>query len=227
MAHGFYGVLGLRPGASETHIRTAFNDMGLQEELSKKTFVSLAFFILSNRKLRRDYDIAHGFYFPRPQGVRAWLGDVVDPPPDFSLLDHSVPHPIVPKASPDDDISDQMHLCQPPCLDSHRYRKQPRRDNDVYTCFGAASAGCLDCVKYLIEVRGVSDKAKSEGSGYTIADFAEWELRSRKGKRKQPDTNANHEGVIEYLRMRAENDEQHYDRDAARSIWSLIDHADM
>ena len=65
----------------------------------------------------------------------------------------------------------------------------------MYTCFGAATAGCLPCVRYSIEVRGVSLTATSERGGYTIEAFAEW---ANEQDDKEP--TANHTAVLQYLR---------------------------
>ena len=65
----------------------------------------------------------------------------------------------------------------------------------MYTCFGAATAGCLPCVQYSIEVRGVSLTATSERCGYTIEAFAEWA-----NEHDKKDPTANHTAVLQYLR---------------------------
>ena len=59
-----------------------------------------------------------------------------------------------------------------------------------YKLFSAAAEGCLQCVRYYVERADIPYNAKSENSGYTALDFAQWAA-----SREQTDTQA----VQQYL----------------------------
>ena len=187
-AFGFYGVLGLRPGATDAEINMAFNAIANVQDAD-----ILAFEVLRDAARRSLYDTAHGFFVPQGPGM----------PPD------------------------EVQQSAPPCLDSHRYAKKPRCDSDTYTCFGAATAGCVLCVRYLIEVRNVSLTAKSDKCGYTIEDFAEWETRPRKSQCKPQDPKANHTAVLEYLRGHAGSVGASEDSAPLTGVWTEVDQKDL
>jgi hypothetical protein len=180
-AFGFYGVLGLRPGATDAEINMAFNAIANVQDAD-----ILAFEVLRDAARRSLYDTAHGFFVPQGPGM----------PPD------------------------EVQQSAPPCLDSHRYAKKPRCDSDTYTCFGAATAGCVLCVRYLIEVRGVSLTAKSDKCGYTIEDFAEFETWPNP-------VSANHTAVLEYLRGHAGSVGASEDSAPSTGLWVEVDEKDL
>ena len=85
-------------------------------------------------------------------------------------------------------------MSEPACWNSHRYAKKPRRDCNTYTCFGAATAGCLLCVRHGIEDCGVDPTVTSDTCGYSLESFAAW----ADGKDNKKPT-ADHAGVLRYL----------------------------
>ena len=176
IAFGMYGVLGVGPKATDTEIRTAFSGIEQQSGNSLTDARNeFAFEVLSDPLKRSIYDSVHGFTDPQENGV----------PPAATI--HSLFRKEAPRihAHNDEDI----------CWDSHRYTKKPRCDMDMYTCFGAATAGCLPCVRYAIEERGVLPTVTSERCGYTIAAFAQW---ANEKNDKEP--TAKHRAVLQYLR---------------------------
>ena len=72
-------------------------------------------------------------------------------------------------------------------------RKKRGGTGPEYKMFSAAAEGCLQCVRYYVERAEIPYNAKSEISGYTALDFAQWAA-----SQEQTDTQA----VQRYLRMR-------------------------
>ena len=56
---------------------------------------------------------------------------------------------------------------------SHPPSKRRRADRKCWL-FGAASAGCLRCVRHYVEDESVDPLSRSETNGWTALDFAEW-----------------------------------------------------
>jgi DnaJ-class molecular chaperone len=148
-AHDFYGALGLRPGATDSEISSAFSVIeNIQGADINKSVTRLAFGVLGHASSRSAYDSVHGFS-AQPQGRKVarsatWSGasgSAIDGTDGqisayVNLSRHSI--------SDGDDVDGFVErMAAPPCLSSHRYKKKPRRDSDLYTCFGAATAGCL------------------------------------------------------------------------------------
>jgi hypothetical protein len=209
-AFGFYGVLGLRPGATDAEINMAFNAIANVQDAD-----ILAFEVLRDAARRSLYDTAHGFFVRQGRGMPPVAASTT-----WTWLNDSTP-------SVGLSILDEVQQSAPPCLDSHRYAKKPRCDSDTYTCFGAATAGCVLCVRYLIEVRNVSLTAKSDKCGYTIEDFAEWETRPRKSQCKPQDPKANHTAVLEYLRGHAGSVGASEDSAPLTGVWTEVDQKDL
>ena len=51
-------------------------------------------------------------------------------------------------------------------------REIPAEYVDAYKLFGVASAGCIECTRYLIEGVGVAVNSSSMNQGYTALDCA-------------------------------------------------------
>ena len=149
-AHDFYGALGLRPGATDSEISQAFNvSENIQGADINKSVTRLAFGVLGHASSRSAYDSVHGFS-AQPQGrkiarvaaspTRAWSGasgSAIDGTDGqisayVNLSRHSM--------SDGDDVDCFVErMAAPPCLSSHRYKKKPRRDSDLYTSFAAST----------------------------------------------------------------------------------------
>jgi hypothetical protein len=70
-------------------------------------------------------------------------------------------------------------LFYPQCFHSHFKYKHVRREIpaayvDAYKLFGVASAGCIDCTRYLIEDGGVDVNSFSMNQKYTALDWAKY-----------------------------------------------------
>ena len=237
-ANGFYGLLGLRPEATDTEISAAFISIKQHpgNNLSDSC-IALAYEILSDPTKRNHYDSAHGYSCAfedpgvTPDATMDTLFQVgIGEPPlpkarpkrkatMDTLFQVGIDEPPLPKARPKrkDKAPPSWHverqqprssqdeaveayvgpadvqMSEPPCWNSHRYKKKPRRDCDTYTCFGAATAGCVLCVRHGIEVRGVEPTVSSESCGYTLESFAAWAPNAR-------DPTADHAAVLQYLR---------------------------
>jgi hypothetical protein len=186
MPHDFYTVLGLRPGATDVEIKAAFRFIeNIQGVAVDKSVCSAAFGVLGNAFSRSAYDSVHGFSSQPTTARRDIDGSAIDVSDRQISAYVNLPREPITSADYDD---------APPCLDSHRYKRSPRKESDLYTCFGAASAGCLPCVRYLIEVRGVSLTAKSDRGKYTLEGFAQWGFEHR-----DPHSTATHSDVLQYL----------------------------
>ena len=61
--------------------------------------------------------------------------------------------------------------CSPGVSHPPSKRQRPHRK---YWLFGAASAGCLRCVRHYVENEGVEPLSKSDSHGWTSLDFAVW-----------------------------------------------------
>lgn len=74
-----------------------------------------------------------------------------------------------------------------------RHAMVKRRANArKYEMFSAASDGCLDCVRYYVEVVGVDAASSSDTSAYTGVAWAEWARGGNMGE--------GHKAVVAYLR---------------------------
>ena len=56
--------------------------------------------------------------------------------------------------------------------------EQHKRDSQLYRLLEAAYVGCVDCVKYWVEVKQLGHMAQSAHMGYTPHDWATWGLQS-------------------------------------------------
>ena len=72
-------------------------------------------------------------------------------------------------ATADPPPSDYEGNCNP---NSHVPKNPKWRELPIYMLFEAAYAGCLECVKYWVEVKKVSPLGKSGNMGYTALDWA-------------------------------------------------------
>ena len=214
-ANGFYGLLGLRPEATDTAISAAFTSIS-QDPGNNLTDgpIALAYEILSDPTKRNHYNIAHGYSCAiEDQGVTP--DETMD-----TLMQEGIGEPPLPKAkakgkakappswhverqqprsSQDEAVVAYVgpadaQMSEPACWNSHRYAKKPRRDCNTYTCFGAATAGCLLCVRHGIEDCGVDPTVTSDTCGYSLESFAAW----ADGKDNKKPT-ADHAGVLRYL----------------------------
>ena len=124
-ALGFYGVLGLRPGATDTEIRTAFsaiaNTQGADGGNSlTDASVALAFEVLGDATRRSLYDSVHGFSVPQGQGIPPAAASST-----WEWLGGSAPTE-VPALTEGHSVSDGVQMSAPPCLHSHsKQGKEP------------------------------------------------------------------------------------------------------
>ena len=216
-ANGFYGLLGLRPEATDTEISAAF--ISIKQHPGNNLTdgcIALGYEILSDPTKRNHYDSAHGYSCAlEDQGVT----------PDATmdtLLQVGIGEPPLPKAkakgkakappswhverqqprsSQDEAVEAyvgpaDVQMSEPACWNSHRYKKKPRRDCNTYTCFGAATAGCVLCVRHGIEVCGVDPTVTSDNCGYSLESFAAWA-----NGQDDKDPTADHAAVLQYLRV--------------------------
>ena len=183
IAFGMYGVLGVGPKATDTEIRTAFSGIEQQSGNSLTDACNeFAFEVLSDPLKRSIYDSVHGFTDPQENGV--------PPAATMDSLFRKETTRIHARKAEEATAVQMSDIC----WDSHRYTKKPRCDMDMYTCFGAATAGCVLCVRHGIEACGVDPTVTSDTCGYSLESFAAW----GDGKDNKKPT-ADHAGVLRYL----------------------------
>jgi len=120
------------------------------------------------------------------------------PPPDSPpgspstpASDTSAPVP-PPPPTPPPPATSQAQLCGV----RHAMVKKQRHNGVLkYEMFSAASDGCLDCVRYYVEVAMVDAASKSDSLGYNGVAWADWARGGNPG--------AGHEAVAAYLSERA------------------------
>ena len=81
------------------------------------------------------------------------------------------------------------------CGSRHKVAKKGSGGLPKYDMFNAASDGCLDCVRYYVEVGGVDAASRSDTHGYTGVAWAEYARGREMGE--------GHKAVAAYLRAAA------------------------
>ncbi len=81
------------------------------------------------------------------------------------------------------------------CGGRHKVAKKGSGGLPKYDMFNAASDGCLDCVRYYVEVGGVDAASRSDTHGYTGVAWAEYARGREMGE--------GHKAVAAYLRAAA------------------------
>jgi hypothetical protein len=116
------------------------------------------------------------------------------PPPAGSGSDTSAPPP--PPAGSASDTSPPPSPPLTPCGDGHTMVKRGvgAAGRMKYAMFSAAADGCLKCVRYYVEVKGVDAASWSDTGKWNSVEWAEWA--------RGEDREERHEKVATYLRTK-------------------------